>query len=447
MQPTSTLRCSSCGQPINARVYSYIDAQAEPQAKAALINQQLNRFQCANCGNITQVAAPVLYHDAKKELLLALVPMEMNFSKDQQERVIGDLMKQLPKENFKAYMFSPKRALTMQGLIEAVLGADGVTPEMINEAKQRSNLVQSFVEATDEELDKMIAKHDTDIDSRFIQTFSALAQRLAQSGRADMAQAVLATQQVVVAKSSFGKELDQQRAQQELIIQEMAAQLQALGQNASREDFLRIVLAYAQDEMRLQAIVGLARPVFDEEFFALLASETNKAQAAEHERYTMVSERLARFTAMADQQAQMRVGAAVELLQMLLNAPDIDAALEENSPLIDDTFIAVLTANIQEAERRRDIKMSARMKQIYERTMMLIQATMPEEVVLVNTLLQTPDNEDARKLLTDGIAKHGIVLLDVMESIAQQLSEEGRNDLAERLGLFIREAESALRNG
>ena len=71
MQPTSTLRCSNCGQPINARVYSYIDVQKEPQAKAALINQQLNRFQCPNCGNVTAVSAPVLYHDASKELLIS----------------------------------------------------------------------------------------------------------------------------------------------------------------------------------------------------------------------------------------------------------------------------------------------------------------------------------------------------------------------------------------
>lgn len=143
----------------------------------------------------------------------------------------------------------------------------------------------------------------------------------------------------------------------------------------------------------------------------------------------------------------MRVGAAVELLQMLLNAPDVDAILQENAAMIDDTFLAVLTANIQEAERRRDIKMSARMKQIYERTMMLIQANMPEEVVLVNRLLQAGNDEEARKILTDGVARFGEVLLDVMESISEQLAEEGRTDLAERLKSFLHEAETALGNG
>lgn len=444
MQPTSTVRCSNCGQPINARVYSYIDVQKEPQAKAALINQQLNRFQCPNCGNVTSVAAPVLYHDASQELLISFVPMELNFSKDQQERVIGDLMKQLPKENFKAYMFSPKRTLTMQGLIELVLGADGITPEMINEAKERSALVQSFVEASDEELDKLIAKHDAEIDLRFVQTFNALAQRLAQGGRVDMAQAVLATQQVVVAKSSFGRELESQRAEQEQVIQEMAGKLQAFGQNITRHDFLNLALEYADDEMRLQAMVGLARPAFDEEFFNLLTAETGRAPADERTKYDSVREKLQRFTALADQQSQMRVSAAVELLQMLLGAQDLDAALQENGPLIDDTFLAVLTANIQEAERRKDIQMSSRLKQIYERTMQLVQENMPEEVVLVNRLLQAQSEDEARKLLMDGVAKYGEVLLDVMESISEQLTDEGRADLAERLHVLIQEAEVAL---
>lgn len=444
MQPTSTLRCSNCGQPLNGRVYSYIDAEAEPQAKAALVNQQLNRFRCPNCGNITAVSAPVLYHDASKELLVVMVPMELNFTKDQQERVIGDLMKQLPKENFKAYMFNPKRALTMQGLIELVLGADGITPEMINEAKARSALVQSFVEATDEQLDAMIAEHDKDIDARFIQTFGALAQRLAQSGRPDMAQAVLATQQVVVAKSSFGKTLQEQRLAQEAVIQEIAAELQAFGTNASRENFLATALKYADDEMRLQAMVGLARPAFDEAFFNLLTAETGKAPAEERARYETLATTLQNLVAMADQQAQLRVSAAIEVLQMLLNAPDIDAALQESAPMIDETFLAVLTANIQEAERRQDFQMSARLKLIYERTMALIQMTMPEEVILVNNLLQAPSEEDARKILTDGMAQYGEGLLEVMVTIAEQLQDEGRADLAERLNTFIAEAETAL---
>ncbi|MFN8450295.1 MAG: hypothetical protein U0521_17340 [Anaerolineae bacterium] len=43
----------------------------------------------------------------------------------------------LPQQSMKGYLFQPRRALTMQGLIEQVLQADGVTPEMIGEQRAR----------------------------------------------------------------------------------------------------------------------------------------------------------------------------------------------------------------------------------------------------------------------------------------------------------------------
>ena len=65
-------------------------------------------------------------------------------------------MNQLPKDNFKAYMFNPKRSLTMQGLIDQVLEADGITQEMLEEQRQRVQLVQQFIEADDEKYTQRI---------------------------------------------------------------------------------------------------------------------------------------------------------------------------------------------------------------------------------------------------------------------------------------------------
>lgn len=444
MQIGSAIRCSSCGQPINARVYSYIDVQQDPQAKSLLINQQINRFQCPNCGNVNIVLAPLLYHDAAKELLIACVPMELNFSKDQQERIIGDLMKHLPKEGFKSYMFNPKRALTMNGLIEMVLGADGITPEMINQAKKRTARVQAFVEASDAELDSLIATHDAEIDMAFIQTFTSLAQRLAQNGRPDMAQAVLATQAVVVQKSTFGKELQRQQAEQAAVVQTVAGRLQALGNEVTHEDLVQLALSYADDELSLQALVGLARPLFDTPFFDALKRMAASAPEADRAKYAVLEERLPQYVTVVDQQAQLRVSAAVSLLQALLEAPDIDAAIARNAHLIDETLVAVLNANLQEAQRRRDVQMSAKLKAINERVVAFIEQSMPAEVVLVDKLLQAPNLDEARILVMDGMAQYGETLIDVMKSIAEQLDDEGRSDLSERLHTLIAEAQNAL---
>ena len=92
------LQCPSCGRPFNVVVETVIDGGKDPQAKARLLSGQLNNLRCPNCGNMVTVAAPVLYHDASKELLIAFMPMELNLTKDQQEKTIGDLMRELKLE-------------------------------------------------------------------------------------------------------------------------------------------------------------------------------------------------------------------------------------------------------------------------------------------------------------------------------------------------------------
>lgn len=432
MQSTSTIRCSNCGQPIQARIVSFLDAQAEPALKAQLINQQLNRVQCQSCGTVNTVAVPLLYHDGSKELLVAFVPMELNVGKDQIERIIGDLMKLLPKENFKGYMFNPRRTLTMQGLIEMVLNADGVTPEMINEAKARTALVQQFVESSDEELEKLIAQHDAQIDARFVQTFSSMAQRLAQSGRPDMAQAVMATQQVVVQRSSFGKELLAQREAQQAMVETVANELEAMGEGATREDFLNVAVQYMTDDMRLQALVGLVRPVLDDEFYALLDQRIATAIPEDVAALDELRAKLIELSEIIDEQSQARVGNAVQFLQALLNAQNLDEALQANAGLVDETFMAVLSANVQEAQRRGDIQASARLKLIYDRVVAMIQQTMPPEVQFINQLL-TADAETATQLLQEGLQHFGPALTELLGSAADAIQEQGRPDLSDKL--------------
>lgn len=443
MQSTSTIRCSNCGQPIQARIVSFLDAQAEPALKAQLINQQLNRAQCQSCGTMNTVAVPLLYHDASKEMLVAFVPMELNVGKDQIERIIGDLMKLLPKENFKGYMFNPKRTLTMQGLIEMVLNADGITPEMINEAKARTALVQQFVEATDEELEKLITEHDATIDARFVQTFSSMAQRLAQSGRPDMAQAVMATQQVVLQRSAFGKEMLAQREAQQAMVEVVADELEELGEGATREDFLNLAVSYIGDDMRLQALVGLVRPVLDEEFYALLDGRIATSIPEDVAGLDELRAKLIELSEIIDQQSQMRVSSAVQFLQALLTSQNLDEMLQGNAGLIDETFMAVLTANVQEAERRGDLQASARLKQIYERVVAMIQQTMPPEMQFINQIL-TVDEASGAELLSQGVAHFGPGLVGVLGTAAEALDQQGRPDLAEKLRRYQAQAAQSL---
>lgn len=442
------LNCPSCGRPINAVVETVIDAGQDPQAKARLLSGQTNNVRCPNCGNMVTVAAPLLYHDASKELLIAFVPMELNLTKDQQEKTIGDLMRELKlsQQAMKAYVFQPRRALTMQGLIEQILQADGVTPEMMDEQKARVRLIETLMQTLPEQLESVVKQNDAQIDAQFFQTMTLMAQRVLADGRSDVAEALMQMQQIIAELSTFGQQLIERSRVQEEVIAEVAAELEQFGEDASRDDFLGMALRYANDEQRLQALVGLARPAFDYTFFQDLSAKIGEAPAEARPGLEALRDKLLELTAIIDQQTQAALREAAGLLQDLLGAPNLDQAIAANIGLLDDTFMAVLSANIQESERRGDLNASARLKLIYERVMETLRDNMQPELRFINDLLSAETDEEASALLAEQGAAYGTALLEMMGAVEDVLAQRGDSDMLQKL-LFLRQQAERLTSG
>lgn len=437
----TTIQCAQCGQPVRVTVNSLIDASQDPQAKVNLLSGRLNVAVCPNCGAPNTVLTPLMYHDPSKELLVSYVPMELGLPKDTQEKMIGELMReltsQLPQGSFKAYLLQPRQALTMQGLIDQVLQADGVTPEMMEAQRARVRLVEQFLQAQENELPELIQQYDSQIDSQFFQTMTLITQQLLQEGRQGVAQHVIETQGMVAQLSSYGQELLEQGRVQEEIVREVADAVNALGQKAQRADFLNLAFQYADDDQRLQALVGLIRPAFDYTFFQELTVEIGKAPADQRGRLETVRDKLLELTALIDQQAQLALQEAAALLQDILSSPNPDEVIYENLPLVDYTFMQVLSANIQEATRRGDLNASARLKDVYNRVVAILQENMPPELQFVNELLSAPSDAAARELVAQHAGEFGAGLLEAMDAVEEQIAAQGNPALLERLA-FVR---------
>lgn len=435
MQSQMNIRCSNCGQPFAAQVRNYIDVANEPRSKEQLLSGQLNTEPCPNCGTVNTMVVPILYHDPSKEMLIAYVPQELNLNKDEQERIVGDLLNILPKENFKGYMFNPRRALTMQGMVETILEADGVTPEMMQQQRDRLQMAQDMVDASQEQLLTMIRENDEKIDLNFVQLMSIMAQRMAEAGRGDVAQRIAMVQNIIMEHSTFGQEVQQQQAAQESVVEEVALEIRALGQQANRADFLKLARKYADDDDRLQALVGLIRPAFDYEFFQELTTEIGKAPAAEREDLESLRDKLVHYTSVIDQQSQMQVQNAAAMLQNMINlSPEqLDAAIRDGLPMIDDTFMAVLTTNIEEMTKRNNAEAASRLQQIYERVVTVLQENMQPELVFVNELLSTENDDAARSMIQNKAKGFGEPLLEVMDAVGEVLTAQGQSEIVDRL--------------
>lgn len=440
------LQCPQCGRPFNAVVDTVIDPAQDPQAKVRLLSGQLNTQRCPNCGNAVAVAAPVLYHDASKELLIGFIPMELNLTKDQQEKTLGDLMRELKlsQQAMKAYIFQPRRALTMQGLIEQVLQADGVTPEMMAEQRARVSLIETLMQTPPDALAALVQQHDAEIDAQFFQTMTMMAQRMLSENRADLAEPLLQLQQLVAEQSTFGQQLIENSRLQEEVVAEVAAELEQFGEDATREDFLNLALRYAADDQRLQALVGLARPAFDYTFFQELSIKIGQAPAEARDGLETLRDHLLELTAIVDQQTQAALREAAGLLQEIVTAPNLDQAIAENAAYFDDTFMTVLSANLQEAQRRGDLNASARLKNVYEHVVAALRDTMQPELRFINDLLSTESDEAASALIMREAGAYGPPLLEMMDAVEKVVASRGDSTMLQRLAFLRQQAERVL---
>jgi len=355
------------------------------------------------------VLTPLLYHDADKSLLIAMIPMEVSLKSGQaDEKIVGDLLNELtrslPKEQFRSYMFSPKRALTMQGLLDQVMEADGITPDMLNAQKRRVELIQSLLAASsEEELLTLATERDAEIDVSFFQTLSLMAQRVLEDGRQDIAMGLMNLQQALLSVSSYGKKVAEQQENQERIVREVVADINTMGEQATRTDIMGLAISYADDEQRLQALVGLVRGAFDAQFFQEFTQFVSQAAEQDHEKLEAVSERIKGFLDTIDQQQRAQMQQSVQFLQMLVNSPEPDAIIQENLDMIDNNFMSILNANLQEAEKRGDQQMLSALQVVHQHVVQALQSQMSEELLFVNALLGAESEAQMQVMLqTDG---------------------------------------------
>ena len=101
---------------------------------------------------------------------------------------------------------------------------------------------------------------------------TSAAENAVRAGREDMAQHALAVRDLLLQQSTAGQEALQQAEAQEAAVQEVLDAVQGLGDEPTLEQFVDLVIGFEDDEDKLQAIVGLQYPIFDDSFFQMLGS-------------------------------------------------------------------------------------------------------------------------------------------------------------------------------
>jgi hypothetical protein len=435
-QTVTQVRCPNCRNPIQAQVQQLIDLEAEPSAKGRLLSGALNVVRCPVCGFEGQIPLPIVYHDPAKELLLTFVPMEAGLSKDDQERSVGNLiqkvLERLPAERRKAYLLQPQSVLTMQGMVDRILEADGISKEDIEDQRRKIHLFEQLLNTSEDQLEAFVSEHDDKIDDAFVQLASLALQSVGDERARETASKRL---EAALAHSSFGKRLEEQQAE----LRKAVESLQAIGDDLTREKLLDLIVQ-APNDARLVALVNLTRQGLDYTFFQQLSDKIDAAEGEEKERLESVRTRVLEVTQQIDQVQQARAADAAALLEQILQADNLDQAIKGALPRIDELFLATLQANLAAAEKAEDMAAVEKLSKVQDRLEEIVQQALPPGLRLAQEVLNTEDEAAAVSLLESSADSIDEQLLNTLLSAVGRLEESGDSAAAEHVRNLHRRA-------
>jgi predicted outer membrane protein len=436
--PRTQINCPNCRQPIVADIQQLFDVGEDPADKQRLLSGTFNLARCPHCGFQGNLATPIVYHDPEKELLLTFVPSEIGLPRDEQERVIGSLINRvidrLPQEKRKGYLLQPKANLTMQSLIERILEADGITPEMIEAQQKKLNLLQRMATASsDDARANLLAQEQDLVDVEFFGLLSRLMETARLSGDQESAEGLEELQTFLLENTEIGEEIRQQTEE----VQAAVNSLREVGEQLTRDKLLDIVVD-APSDTRVEILVSLARDGMDYEFFRLLTDRIDRARGTGRKRLIELRELLLELTRKYDEEMQARSQQMGELLEKLIEEENISEAVRSILPVVDEMFLRVLNQQIESARTQGDIERSSKLQQVLK---VIEEASEPPpEVALIEEFLNAPDDNALHQLFVEHHKEITPELISILSNLTLQMEEANQNpELIDRLKTLTRQ--------
>ena len=441
--PQTQIACPRCRQMIAANVEQLFDVTQDPQAKQRLLGGISNMARCPHCGYQGRLATPIVYHDNEKELLLTFFPPELGLPLNEQEKIIGPLIKQvmdrLPPEKRKGYLLSPMPNLTYESMVQVILGKDGITPEMLKEQQERVSLIERLLQASTNDVRSELIKQNINLfDEQFFALFSRLAQSAAASGQEPVARAMVDLQNQLLVETEYGRGLKESVGE----LEAATKSLQDAGQGLTREKLLDLVIDSPNDS-RMRAFVSLARGGMDYQFFQILSDKIDKASGEEKTKLESIREKLLDLTNEVDRQMEARYKQAQEFVESLLAQEDVVQAVQENLDRFTQDAVEVVNQLLRQASEKNDYTRMGKLQKMVE---VLREASTPPEVAFIEQLLDAPDDAALDQMLGDNSALINDQFMEALIGLVAQVdqaSEQGNPEakaLSEKLSKVYKTA-------
>jgi hypothetical protein len=417
------VNCPQCKKPFMVELHTVVDVGQEPELKEALLRGEVNSARCPECGAGGMISTPILYHDPAKELLISYVPAELGMKADQQEKFIGGLVKavmdSLPPEKRKAYFFQPKTALTMEGMFDTILEADGVSREALAAQRARLRTMNTLLNVIedDKSFADLVAKHKQELDYEFLLLISNLIDANEQDGN----------QEAVTALQKLREKV--------MKLVDITAPQQA-PDSASNDDLVKLLLD-ASDKESWRSTVALNRARLDYGFFQALTGMIDAAQVAGD---AVLAEKLSKLRDKIleelDAQENMMRSAedqAVLFIMDLSEATDIRGMLLENKTRLNDLSLNTLARLRAVAQAIGNKARAEKLQAILEQALDTLESDLPPESRLINRLMRAQYPEGTNRILEENRGLLNDALLATVDKYIENLRQTNKTKMAEQL--------------
>lgn len=424
--PQTQISCPRCRQMIAANVEQLFDVTHDPASKQRLLSGQSNHARCPHCGYDGRLSTPIVYHDNEKELLLTYFPPELGLPLNEQEKLIGPLIKQvmdrLPPEKRKGYLLKPTANFTYESMMETILNKDGISSEMLKAQQERVMLIEKLLQMTSPDARlEMIRQNEKNIDEQFFSLFSRIAQNAMQSGQEPIARALIELQKQLLDETAFGRQLKDSVAE----VETAQKILQDAGQTLTREKLLDFVIESPNDA-RIRAYVSLARGGMDYTFFQNLSDRIEKSTGEEKARLESIREKLLGFTAEVDKQLEARFKQAQDFVETLLKQEDVEKATRDNIEAFSQDAFEVVNQLLRQASEKNDYTMMGKLQKMVQ---VLQEASAPPpEIAFIEQLLQTPNNEAVDQMLSENDEMVNQQFVEALSGLIAQIESQGESN-------------------
>ena len=397
--PQTRTSCPRCHQPIMAEINQLFDTNIDPQAKQKILSGQFNIANCPNCGFQGTLSTPLVYHDPEKELLLTFFPPELGLPVNEQEKLIGPLINQavnkLPLEKRKAYILRPQTMFTMQVMIEKILESDGITKEMIQNQEKKIALIRELMTSPESNRLAILEKQKELVDDNFFSLFSRILESASASQDKASMEQLVEVEKLLLENTEIGQEMKKQAVEAE----EAVKSLQEVSKTGfTREKLLDLIIS-TTSEIRVATLVRLTRSGMDYSFFQILADRIDSAKTGEKEKLIALRDSILKMVDEIDKEMQAQAAQVEQLIEKIIQSPDIPKVMEQVLPIINELFIEVLKNQLDLAHQKNDQTRLAKLQMIVD----IIQksSTPPPEYEVIEKLLEAEDESTMQKILAD----------------------------------------------